>query len=83
MAPFSTPGSRTLNGAYSPSGTTRLAPGDVRGELAALAGPDPDRGVEVVVVRTVIAALEDPPADTYDAYLRLHLLSTGWWNRTG
>ena len=62
-------------GAYSPSGTTRLAPGDVRGELAALAGPDPDRGVEVVVVRTVIAALEDPPADTYDAYLRLHLLS--------
>ncbi len=62
-------------GAYSPSGTTRLAPGDVRGELAALAGPDPDRGVEVVVVRTVITALEDPPADTYDAYLRLHLLS--------
>ena len=47
----------------------------MRGELAALAGPDPDRGVEVVVVRTVIAALEDPPTDTYDAYLRLHLLS--------
>ena len=62
-------------GAYSPAGTTRQAAADVRGELAALAGPDPDRGVDVVVVRTVIAALEDPPADTYDAYLRLHLLS--------
>ncbi len=62
-------------GAYSPAGTTRQAAADVRGELAALAGPDPDRGVDVVVVRTVIAALEAPPADTYDAYLRLHLLS--------
>jgi 2,3,4,5-tetrahydropyridine-2,6-dicarboxylate N-succinyltransferase len=28
-----------------------------------------------VVVRTVIASLDDKPTDTYDAYLRLHLLS--------
>ena len=62
-------------GAYSPSGTTRLAPDDVPEELAALAGPDPDRGVEVVAIRTVIADLADKPADTADAYLRLHLIS--------
>ncbi len=62
-------------GAYSPSGTTRLSADDAPDEFAALAGPDPDRGVEVVAVRTVIAALEDKPADTYDAYLRLHLIS--------
>ena len=62
-------------GAYSPSGTTRLASDDVPDELAALAGPDPDRGVEVVAIRTVIADLADKPADTADAYLRLHLIS--------
>jgi 2,3,4,5-tetrahydropyridine-2,6-dicarboxylate N-succinyltransferase len=62
-------------GAYSPSGTTRLSAEEAPDEFAALAGPDPDRGVEVVAVRTVIGALEDKPADTYDAYLRLHLIS--------
>ena len=62
-------------GAYSPSGTTRLSPDDVPDELAALAGPDPDRAVEVVAIRTVIADLGDKPADTADAYLRLHLIS--------
>jgi len=62
-------------GAYNPSGTTRLSAGDAPDEFAALAGPDPDRGVEVVAVRTVIADLSDKPADTYDAYLRLHLIS--------
>jgi len=40
-----------------------------------LTGPDPDRGVQMVAVRTVIADLQAPPADGYDAYLRLHLLS--------
>ena len=44
-------------------------------ELAELAGRDDDRGVETALVRTVIGALADPPADAYDAYLRLHLLS--------
>ncbi|QHC02274.1 2,3,4,5-tetrahydropyridine-2,6-dicarboxylate N-succinyltransferase [Epidermidibacterium keratini] len=60
------------------SGTTELAAGDVPEELASLvglAGDDEDRGVRQVVVRTEIASLADKPADAYDAYLRLHLLS--------
>src|SRR3954454_1307683 len=36
---------------------------------------DPLRGVRVVPVTTVIADLDQPPADTADAYLRLHLIS--------
>ncbi|MCV7017519.1 2,3,4,5-tetrahydropyridine-2,6-dicarboxylate N-succinyltransferase [Mycolicibacterium aichiense] len=62
-------------GAYSPSGSTRLSVAEVPDDLAAAAGPDPARGVETIVVRTVIADLADKPLDTYDAYLRLHLLS--------
>src|ERR671923_2412145 len=37
--------------------------------------PDDARGVETVPVETSIGSLADPPADPYDAYLRLHLLS--------
>jgi len=62
-------------GAYSPSGTTRIGPDDIPAEFAAVAGPDADRGVEVVAIRTVIADLSAAPADTADAYLRLHLIS--------
>ncbi len=62
-------------GAYSPAGTTVLSADDIGGELGALAGPDPDRGVDVVEIRTVIADLADRPLDAYDAYLRLHLIS--------
>jgi len=62
-------------GAYSPSGSTRLSADDAPEDLAALTGTDAARGVETIVVRTVIADLNDKPADTYDAYLRLHLLS--------
>lgn len=62
-------------GAYSPSGTTVLAGDEGGGDLGALAGPDPDRGVDVVEIRTVIADLADRPVDAYDAYLRLHLIS--------
>ena len=62
-------------GAYSPSGTALLSADDIAGELGALAGPDPDRGVDVVAIRTVIADLADRPTDAYDAYLRLHLIS--------
>ena len=62
-------------GAYSPSGTARLGPGEVSDELGALCGPDADRGVQIVAIRTVTADLDAPPADTFDAYLRLHLLS--------
>lgn len=43
-------------------------------ELTALAGADPDRGVERVV-ETVAIDLGAAPATTADAYLRLHLLS--------
>ncbi len=60
-------------GADGPSGTSRLS--EAPDELGALTGRDEDRGVEAVAVRTVIASLDDKPADTYDAYLRLHLLS--------
>ncbi|MTD55020.1 2,3,4,5-tetrahydropyridine-2,6-dicarboxylate N-succinyltransferase [Amycolatopsis pithecellobii] len=42
---------------------------------AALLGPDDDRGVEVIAVRTGITRLADAPADAHDVYLRLHLLS--------
>ena len=62
-------------GAYSPSGTTVLSGDEGGGRLGALAGPDPDRAVEVVEIRTVIADLADKPVDAYDAYLRLHLIS--------
>lgn len=41
---------------------------------ADLAERDENRGTESVLARTVIAALDDKPADTYDAYPRLHLL---------
>jgi 2,3,4,5-tetrahydropyridine-2-carboxylate N-succinyltransferase len=44
-------------------------------ELEKLAGDDADRGVRTTVVRTRIASLAVPPADAYDVYLRLHLLS--------
>jgi 2,3,4,5-tetrahydropyridine-2-carboxylate N-succinyltransferase len=33
------------------------------------------RGVRTVPIETSIASLAEPPADAYDAYLRLHLLS--------
>jgi 2,3,4,5-tetrahydropyridine-2-carboxylate N-succinyltransferase len=39
------------------------------------AAADEVRGVAVVPVETTIGSLADPPADPYDAYLRLHLLS--------
>ncbi|WAL64893.1 2,3,4,5-tetrahydropyridine-2,6-dicarboxylate N-succinyltransferase [Amycolatopsis cynarae] len=49
---------------------------EVLGEAAAaLLGPDPARGVEVIAVRTRISRLAEAPADAHDVYLRLHLLS--------
>ncbi|NAS24994.1 2,3,4,5-tetrahydropyridine-2,6-dicarboxylate N-succinyltransferase [Herbidospora sp. NEAU-GS84] len=55
-------------------GVRRLAAVEV-GDLASLVREDPERGVEVVAVAVGIGKLSDPPADTYDVYLRLHLLS--------
>jgi len=49
-------------------------PHAVPAELSALEGADPQRGVRMTVVRTVVD-LDAPPADPADAYLRLHLLS--------
>jgi 2,3,4,5-tetrahydropyridine-2-carboxylate N-succinyltransferase len=61
------------------AGTERLDAAAAEKELgpdaARAIGPDAVRGVEVVAVRTTIASLAEPPADTYDEYLRLHLLS--------
>jgi 2,3,4,5-tetrahydropyridine-2-carboxylate N-succinyltransferase len=48
---------------------------DTASDLGRLAGTDEARGVSTVVVRTAIGSLADPPADTHDVYLRLHLLS--------
>ena len=44
-------------------------------ELTKLEGVDELRRVRRVVVRTVVEDLQSPPADTHDAWLRLHLLS--------
>lgn len=49
--------------------------GDGQPDLAAAGRTDPVRGVSRQVVDTVIADLAAAPADTADAYLRLHLLS--------
>ncbi|CAN5289102.1 2,3,4,5-tetrahydropyridine-2,6-dicarboxylate N-succinyltransferase [soil metagenome] len=62
-------------GAVDVPGTARLSVAETSEELAALAGRDDDRDVETVLVRTEIASLDDAPADAYDVYLRLHLLS--------
>jgi 2,3,4,5-tetrahydropyridine-2-carboxylate N-succinyltransferase len=57
------------------AGTAQLSVAEVPEDLAVLAGHDEERDVEAVLVRTVIGSLADKPADGYDAYLRLHLLS--------
>lgn len=68
----------------SPPANTVLPPTEsaaLLGLPASTVGPDgavgPRRlpGVRTAAVRTVIGSLADPPKDTYDAYLRLHLLS--------
>ncbi|MCZ3385514.1 MAG: 2,3,4,5-tetrahydropyridine-2,6-dicarboxylate N-succinyltransferase [Actinomycetia bacterium] len=43
--------------------------------ITQLIGADPRRGVHVRFIALHIADLDAAPADTYDAYLRLHLLS--------
>jgi 2,3,4,5-tetrahydropyridine-2-carboxylate N-succinyltransferase len=55
---------------------TVLLNADEAGDLASAVRTDPRRGVEVVAIRTTIASLADKPVDTYDVYLRLHLLSS-------
>lgn len=63
-------------GEYAETGTVRLDPSDIEyAKFSHAVGPDKDRRVEVVVVRTTIADLAAAPVDTHDTYLRLHLLS--------
>ncbi len=65
-------------GETTDAGTVRLSSTEIAealGESAAkLLGEDPERDVEVVGVRVAID-LEAAPRDTYDVWLRLHLLS--------
>ncbi len=72
---FPSPAPGVPQGAPAAAGTVRLPEHEVPEDFAALLGPDPARGVELVVVRTVVADLAAPPVDAHDVYLRLHLLS--------
>ncbi len=56
-------------------GPRSIAPG-AQPELGTAERTDEIRQVRLKAVRTTIDSLDDPPADTADAYLRLHLLST-------
>jgi 2,3,4,5-tetrahydropyridine-2-carboxylate N-succinyltransferase len=56
-------------------GTRRLDSREAPAELVAAVGADERRGVSVIAVVTTIESLAAPPADAYDAYLRLQLLS--------
>jgi 2,3,4,5-tetrahydropyridine-2-carboxylate N-succinyltransferase len=64
----------TLDGAPMEAGT-REVQGALAGDLISGARADEDRGVRVAVIVTVIPDLAQPPADTADAYLRLHQLT--------
>jgi 2,3,4,5-tetrahydropyridine-2-carboxylate N-succinyltransferase len=65
-------------GGSDPTGSVRLTPSQAVEALGASVetslGPDTDRGVSVVAVRTSVS-LDDAPVDAHDVYLRLHLLS--------
>jgi 2,3,4,5-tetrahydropyridine-2-carboxylate N-succinyltransferase len=64
----------SLEGAPGHPGT-REVQGPLAGDLASAARGDDLRGVRVAAIATIVADLSQPPADTADAYLRLHLLS--------
>jgi 2,3,4,5-tetrahydropyridine-2,6-dicarboxylate N-succinyltransferase len=60
-----------------PTGTP-LPPADgeaLLGLMPGTAGPRPLRGLSTAAVLVTIASLADPPVDTLDVWLRLHLLS--------
>jgi 2,3,4,5-tetrahydropyridine-2-carboxylate N-succinyltransferase len=64
-------GGRTNDAGAGADAAAAALPAELRGLL----GRDEAREVELVVVRTSIASLADPPTDAADVYLRLHLLS--------
>src|SRR3954469_7315036 len=57
------------------AGTRELVAGEAERHGLPVAGADMRRGVRQAPILTVIGDLEQPPRDTADAYLRLHLLS--------
>ncbi|WKD57888.1 2,3,4,5-tetrahydropyridine-2,6-dicarboxylate N-succinyltransferase [Corynebacterium capitovis DSM 44611] len=63
----------TLGDRVTDTRTQRLEEPDAR--FAHLIGPDEARGVARIPVETQIADLSEPAVDSYDVYLRLHLLS--------
>jgi 2,3,4,5-tetrahydropyridine-2-carboxylate N-succinyltransferase len=69
----------TLGNGSGPAGTHQMGTLELGSALgpdySGLVRSDEGRGVQVIPVRTVIADLTAPPADTYDVWLRLHLLS--------
>jgi len=71
-----TDGGRVLD-VWFPAPRLGVRPGDATPPPAfeSLAGADPRRRVRREPVRVVLPDLAAPPADTADAYLRLHLLS--------
>ena len=86
LATLSEPGDRVLDvwfpeprlgGDDAPGdpGTRILGENEGPRELAGATGRDERRGVRSAAVLTVIGSLAEPPADAYDGYLRLHLLS--------
>lgn len=64
-----------LDDTITESGTQRLGAQHLTPQLLRQVLLDEDRRVEQVAVRTTIADLSQPPIDSHDAYLRLHLLS--------
>lgn len=62
-------------GDFDPPGNLHLTAAESPSDLLALAGSDPDRGTETVVLRTTIVDLKAPATDAHDVWLRLHLLS--------
>ncbi len=57
------------------AGTDRIDPAELGEDIASLAVSDQLRGTTRVTIETRIADVDEAPRDTYDAYLRLHLLS--------
>lgn len=57
------------------AGTDRVDATELGSDLSSLAVSDEVRGTQRVAIETRIADLDAAPVDTYDAYLRLHLLS--------
>jgi 2,3,4,5-tetrahydropyridine-2,6-dicarboxylate N-succinyltransferase len=64
-----------LGEAPAREGARELSPGESERHRLPPPRPDDRRNVRQAPILTVIADLDAPPADTADAYLRLHLLS--------